>query len=58
MKSMKYILFFLVSLILQAILFFGIKRDSGITMLDMLVMSLLFSLFMFLIDRVLTKKQA
>jgi len=58
MKSMKYILFFLISLILQAILFLGIKRDSGITILDMLVMSLLFSLFMFLIDRVLTKKQA
>lgn len=58
MKSMKYILFFLVSLILQAILFFRIKRDSGMTILDMLVMSLLFSLFMFLIDRVLTKKQA
>ncbi len=58
MNSMKYILFFLVSLFLQAILFFGIKRDSGITILDMLVMSLLFSLFMFLIDRVLSKKQA
>ncbi len=30
MNSMKYILFFLVSLILQAILFFGIKEILGL----------------------------
>lgn len=57
MNSIRYISLFVISLILQIIMFFGIKSDSGVTILDMLIMSLLFSAFMFIIDKITGKKK-
>lgn len=56
MNSIRYISLFVISLILQIIMFFGIKSDSGVTILDMLIMSLLFSAFMFIIDKITGKR--
>ncbi|MBG9734943.1 hypothetical protein ABD86_13025 [Paenibacillus alvei] len=57
MNSIRYILLFVISLILQIIKFFVIKSDSGVTILDMLIMSLLFCVFMFIIDKIIGKKK-
>lgn len=57
MNSIRYISLFVISLILQLIMFLGIKSDSGVTILDMLVMSLLFSAFMFIIDKITDRKK-
>ncbi|EJW19381.1 hypothetical protein PAV_1c03550 [Paenibacillus alvei DSM 29] len=57
MNSIRYISLFVISLILQIIMFFVIKSDSGVTILDMLIMSLLFCVFMFIIDKIIGKKK-
>ncbi len=57
MNSIRYISLFVISLILQIIMFFVIKSDSGVTILDMLIMSLLFCVFMFIIDKITGKKK-
>ncbi|ETI58605.1 hypothetical protein D104_14705, partial [Marinomonas profundimaris] len=52
-----YISYFVISLVLQLLWFLAIKKSPDVTILDMLVLSLLFTLFMFIIDKVFKKKQ-
>lgn len=54
MNSIRYILYFVISFVLQLLWFFL----SNAIILDMLMMSLLFTLFMFILDKFLKKKQA
>ncbi|AFZ92034.1 MULTISPECIES: hypothetical protein [Bacillus] len=58
MNSIRYILYFVISFVLQLLWFFLVKENSNVTILDMLIMSLLFTLFMFILDKFLKKKQA
>ncbi|KGH48804.1 hypothetical protein [Bacillus pumilus] len=57
MNGVKYISYFVISLVLQLLWFLAIKKSPDVTILDMLVLSLLFTLFMFVIDKVFKKKQ-
>ncbi|MCY7573897.1 hypothetical protein NJE56_19690 [Bacillus pumilus] len=57
MNGIKYISYFVISLVLQSLWFLAIKKSSYVTILDILVVSLLFTLFMFIIDKVFKKKQ-
>ncbi|AOC58889.1 MULTISPECIES: hypothetical protein [Bacillus] len=57
MNGIKYISYFVISLVLQLLWFLAIKKSPDVTILDMLVLSLLFTLFMFIIDKVFKKKQ-
>ncbi|MDK4253967.1 hypothetical protein ABE320_00005 [Bacillus velezensis] len=56
MNSIRYILYFVISFVLQLLWFFLVKENSNVTILDMLIMSLLFTLFMFILDKFLKKK--
>ncbi|MCC8302323.1 hypothetical protein R5D67_00700 [Bacillus velezensis] len=58
MNSIRYILYFVISFVFQLLWFFLVKENSNVTILDMLIMSLLFTLFMFILDKFLKKKQA
>ncbi|MDH5842969.1 hypothetical protein QFW94_17475 [Bacillus velezensis] len=58
MNSIRYILYFVISFVLQLLWFFLVKENSNVTILDMLIMSLLFTLFKFILDKFLKKKQA
>ncbi|MED4702631.1 hypothetical protein ABEU80_10395 [Bacillus velezensis] len=58
MNSIRYILYFVISFVLQLLWFFLVKENSNVTILDMLIMSLLFTLFKFILDKFLRKKQA
>ncbi|MEC2196392.1 hypothetical protein P9G54_18670 [Bacillus velezensis] len=58
MNSIRYILYFVISFVLQLLWFFLVKENSNVTILDMLIMSLLFTLFMLILDKFLKKKQA
>ncbi|ATU28014.1 hypothetical protein V7E39_14260 [Bacillus sp. B38] len=58
MNSIRYILYFVISFVLQLLWFFLVKENSNVTILDMLMMSLLFTLFIFILDKFLKKKQA
>ncbi|XLG15755.1 hypothetical protein ACI5QL_03306 [Bacillus velezensis] len=51
-------MYFVISFVLQLLWFFLVKENSNATILDMLMMSLLFTLFMFILDKFLKKKQA
>nr|MDH3091367.1 hypothetical protein [Bacillus velezensis] len=57
MNSIRYILYFVISFVLQLLWFFLVKENSNVTILDMLMMSLLFTLFIFILDKFLKKKQ-
>ncbi|MBC8622371.1 MULTISPECIES: hypothetical protein [Bacillus] len=58
MNMAKYGSFFIITLVLQLILFFVIKKDTGVTIIDMVVMSLLLALFSFILDKVLRKEKS
>ncbi len=58
MSGFSYILYFVITFVLQLFWFFLVKENSNVTILDMLSMSLLFALFMFILDKFLNKKQA
>ncbi|MCR6606592.1 MAG: hypothetical protein AAG110_04885 [Bacillus velezensis] len=57
MNSIRYILYFVISFVLQLLWFFLVKENSNATILDMLMMSLLFTLFMFILDKFLKKSR-
>ncbi|WP_259424505.1 hypothetical protein [Bacillus velezensis] len=57
MNSIRYILYFVISFVLQLLWFFLVKENSNVTILDMLIMSLLFTLFMFILDKFLKKNR-
>ncbi|UQT51713.1 hypothetical protein M5C89_16490 [Bacillus velezensis] len=57
MNSIRYILYFVISFVLQLLWFFLVKENSNVTILDMLIMSLLFTLFMFILDKFLKKSR-
>ncbi|AOC92337.1 hypothetical protein BARD7_02897 [Bacillus amyloliquefaciens] len=56
MSGFSYILYFVITFVLQ--LFWFLKENSNVTILDMLSMSLLFALFMFILDKFINKKHA
>ncbi|MCZ4246388.1 hypothetical protein O2313_02380 [Bacillus amyloliquefaciens] len=58
MSGFSYILYFVITFVLQLFWFFLVKENSNVTILDMLSMSLLFALFMFILDKFINKKQA
>ncbi|MPQ25994.1 hypothetical protein [Bacillus paralicheniformis] len=58
MNMAKYGSLFIITLVLQLILFFVIKKDTGVTIIDMVVMSLLLALFSFILDKVLRKEKS
>ncbi|OCB95032.1 hypothetical protein SRCM101294_02089 [Bacillus amyloliquefaciens] len=58
MSGFSYILYFVITFVLQLFWFFLVKENSKVTILDMLSMSLLFALFMFILDKFINKKQA
>ncbi|MCC9024392.1 hypothetical protein [Bacillus nakamurai] len=57
MKSIKYISYFSISLVLQLV-WFLIKETSNISLIDIITMSFLFTLFMFIMDQIFKEKQA
>ncbi|AUS17184.1 hypothetical protein C0W57_13800 [Bacillus velezensis] len=57
MNSIRYILYFVISFVLQLLWFFLVKENSNVTILDMLMMSLLFTLFIFILDKFLKKSR-
>lgn len=58
MSGFSYILYFVITFVLQLFWFFLVKENSNVTILDMLSMSLLFALFMFILDKFINKKHA
>ncbi|MGO4241450.1 hypothetical protein AB4Y69_14545 [Bacillus sp. YAF8] len=57
MKSIKYISYFSISLVLQVVWLLLIKETPNISLIDMMTMSFLFTLFMFILDQVFKKKR-
>ncbi len=57
MKSIKYISYFSISLVLQVVWLLLIKETSNLSLIDMITMSFLFTLFMFILDRIFKKKR-
>ncbi|MFT7822579.1 hypothetical protein ACLFK3_15710 [Bacillus siamensis] len=58
MKSIKYISYFSISLVLQVVWLLLIKETSNISLIDIMTMSFLFTLFMFILDRIFKEKRA
>lgn len=56
MRIMKYISYFSISLVLQVVWLLLIKDTPNIFLIDMITVSFLFTLFMFILDQVLKKK--
>ncbi|MBI0443022.1 hypothetical protein F1650_13000 [Bacillus velezensis] len=57
MKSIKYISYFSISLVLQVVWLLLIKETSNLSLIDMITVSFLFTLFMFILDQVFKKKR-
>ncbi|AQS42902.1 hypothetical protein BVH55_02775 [Bacillus velezensis] len=57
MKSIKYISYFSISLVLQVVWLLLIKETSNLSLIDMITMSFLFTLFMFILDQIFKKKR-
>ncbi|AOO60426.1 hypothetical protein BBJ33_02230 [Bacillus velezensis] len=57
MRIMKYISYFSISLVLQVVWLLLIKDTPNIFLIDMITVSFLFTLFMFILDQVLKKKR-
>ncbi|MFP3636374.1 hypothetical protein SB677_16395 [Bacillus sp. SIMBA_033] len=57
MRIMTYISYFSISLVLQVIWLLLIKRTSNISLIDMITVSFLFTLFMFILDQIFKKKR-
>lgn len=58
MKSIKYISYFSISLVLQVVWLLLIKETSNISLIDLMTMSFLFTLFMFILDHIFKEKRA
>lgn len=56
MRIMTYISYFSISLVLQVVWLLLIKRTSNISLIDMITVSFLFTLFMFILDQIFKKK--
>lgn len=56
MRIMTYISYFSISLVLQVVWLLLIKRTSNIFLIDMITVSFLFTLFMFILDQMFKKK--
>ncbi|AHZ14449.1 hypothetical protein RER83_15820 [Bacillus velezensis] len=57
MRIMTYISYFSISLVLQVVWLLLIKRTSNISLIDMITVSFLFTLFMFILDQIFKKKR-
>ncbi|CUX92341.1 conserved protein of unknown function [Bacillus velezensis] len=57
MRIMTYISYFSISLVLQVVWLLLIKDTPNIFLIDMITVSFLFTLFMFILDQVLKKKR-
>ncbi|APH34496.1 hypothetical protein V9W62_02270 [Bacillus velezensis] len=57
MRIMTYISYFSISLVLQVVWLLLIKRTSNIFLIDMITVSFLFTLFMFILDQIFKKKR-
>ncbi|MGG1042684.1 hypothetical protein ABE153_12415 [Bacillus velezensis] len=57
MRIMTYISYFSISLVLQVVWLLLIKRTSNISLIDMITLSFLFTLFMFILDQMFKKKR-
>ncbi|AHD04513.1 hypothetical protein ABNB59_05140 [Paenibacillus larvae] len=47
---MRYIIYFVVSLVIEFVYFFFIKKNTGVEVIDMLIYAVLFTLIMFVLD--------
>ncbi|MGK4124929.1 hypothetical protein R3Y73_12565 [Bacillus velezensis] len=57
MRIMTYISYFSISLVLQVVWLLLIKETSNLSLIDMITMSFLFTLFMFILDQIFKKKR-
>nr|WP_306823561.1 MULTISPECIES: hypothetical protein [Bacillus amyloliquefaciens group] len=57
MRITTYISYFSISLVLQVVWLLLIKRTSNIFLIDMITVSFLFTLFMFILDQMFKKKR-
>ncbi|AJC25020.1 hypothetical protein XM40_02160 [Bacillus velezensis] len=57
MRIMTYISYFSISLVLQVVWLLLIKETSNLSLIDMITVSFLFTLFMFILDQVFKKKR-
>ncbi|AKL75040.1 MULTISPECIES: hypothetical protein [Bacillus] len=57
MRIMTYISYFSISLVLQVVWLLLIKRTSNIFLIDMITVSFLFTLFMFILDQMFKNKR-
>ncbi|GFR56380.1 hypothetical protein BAP_3086 [Bacillus sp. CN2] len=54
---MTYISYFSIYFVLQVVWLLLIKRTSNISLIDMITVSFLFTLFMFILDHIFKKKR-
>ncbi len=57
MRIMTYISYFSISLVLQVVWLLLIKDTPNIFLIDMITVSFLFTLFMFILDQIFQKKR-
>ncbi|COD20062.1 hypothetical protein SRCM100730_02672 [Bacillus velezensis] len=57
MRIMTYISYFSISLVLQVVWLLLIKDTPNIFLIDMITVSFLFTLFMFILDQIFKKKR-
>ncbi|XBP67364.1 hypothetical protein AAHB36_02405 [Bacillus velezensis] len=57
MRIMTYISYFSISLVLQVVWPLLIKETSNLSLIDMITVSFLFTLFMFILDQMFKKKR-
>ncbi|MDV5129307.1 hypothetical protein R0154_16650 [Bacillus velezensis] len=57
MRIMTYISYFSISLVLQVVWLLLIKETSNLSLIDMITVSFLFTLFMFILDQFFKKKR-
>ncbi|MDV9185030.1 hypothetical protein R6U60_11485 [Bacillus sp. 31] len=57
MRIMTYISYFSISLVLQVVWLLLIKDTPNIFLIDMITVSFLFTLFMFILDQMFKKKR-
>ncbi|AHC41010.1 MULTISPECIES: hypothetical protein [Bacillus amyloliquefaciens group] len=57
MRIMTYISYFSISLVLQVVWLLLIKETSNLSLIDMITVSFLFTLFMFILDQMFKKKR-
>ncbi len=55
MRIMTYISYFSISLVLQVVWLLLIKETSNLSLIDMITVSFLFTLFMFILDQMFKK---